>query len=200
MTDNQEYLEKLFREFYYFEHSRKARINTDRSIPIAILTVISGVLIYYAQIFPVIGVDLISILFIVFAGGAVFSIIRSILFLKKTFFNYDYDYVISPNEIDHGTSDLRDYYNQIETENIEDTIIDDIHEMIINQYKEHTNNNIKSNDSKQYDVNMSLTWIFRAIVFMILSMLPFYFLNNQNDHIQKVEIIKHNSGVGNDGK
>lgn len=200
MANNQEYLENLYRELYYFEHERKERINTNRSTPIAILTVLSGVLIYYAQNFPVLDYDIFSILFIVFGVLASYSIVRSIFFLHKTFFEFSYDYLISPKEIDDVSSELRVYYNEPETLSnlgeidIEAQIIDDIQYMVTGHYKKSTNNNIESNDNKQHSVNMCLKWIFRSLVLLILSMLPFYIINSQIDDIQKIEIIKYKCG------
>lgn len=192
MVNNQEYLEQLFRDFYYFEHDRKARINTDRSLPIVILTVISGILTYYAQNIPRIEIGIIYFLFISTVVGALICIVYSIFFLKKTFFNYDYNYVASPKELDIRALELHYHHTRYGAPNIEDAMLESIRDDIIYYYKESTNNNIDSNNQKQYDVNMSLKWLFIAIVFLIISMLPFYILNDNTDNIPKVEIIEQN--------
>lgn len=189
------YLETIFREMYWKEHSRKASIHTQLSFPVAI--VLAFISFFWFLLFPKISKPECSLVYI----GLIFSsmlllltILITIYYVIRSTFKYDYEYITYPDGIFKYKKALQDYYAQNSESNeeeVEGYIESGLKEMLIEQYVASTVTNRSNNDRRigfLYRAKISLLVGLFATIASLILLLP---SQNRNDNCLSKEVIKN---------
>lgn len=192
-------LDILFKEMYYLEAERKDRLYANLSIPIAIFTLIFGVIIYYLRNLTNLKCDTLTILFLYFFAVASLLVIFAIYFFIGSFFYYGYKFFPLPSKITAYHRDLKKYYKgqyfkNYEQKEIENLIKIKLNSFIVETYKECLERNIVNNQIRSGLLHRTLKVLIMIIFFLFLSSIPFYIKYYLNPRIQKVEIINPDEG------
>lgn len=174
-----EFTEKLldfYKELYYFELDRKDKINSYLSFPLAILVLIIGVVSYFLNNLPSFNINsILSNLFHLFLICLSVNILCSLYYFIKSIYGYGYGYIATATEIDSYIKKLEEYNKEAPTkqrENIETAF----EELLLKQYSEYSSINSKNNDTKSRCLHNTSKSLVIALIFIILSSVPFFIL------------------------
>ncbi|WP_312473500.1 hypothetical protein [Neobacillus sp.] len=180
---------------YYYELEQKERLNGRVTIPIAILSLLVGLVIYYFNSLKDIEINGWGIAFFVLYGLFFLSILFCGYLIFKATYNYEYHYLPDPVTLQNDTDQIIDYYESnydIYFQNAGDKselISKDINEMLFNYYKDFTTQNTKMNNMKvTYSRYLGYATVV-ALLFALFTVFPFQ-VSFKDDKINKVEIQK----------
>lgn len=191
------YGETSFREMHAAEMDRHEKLHGRIALPTVIVTVLCGAASLYIQKCPADCYDIakydtpltafvICLLFLCIAlGVAIFCIIRALLFNL-------FRYPASPDKIKQYLDSVETWYGANEAMKREDIpvlLANDLWEMMSAQYLEcaTTNRNVSSDRGRW--IYFSYWAIIVAIVWSVLSILPFHYISSRADTIHKVRIV-----------
>lgn len=167
---------EYYKEQYYFELTRKGQLAGAMSIPIGFMTVIFTACAYFGlNISYLLGHWTIWI-FLSLILVAIFFIIRASYHLFKAFVGLKYGYNPSPDK-------LYDYEKKHKKDpQLNEKFFEGIKISYINTTtKNRINNNARANHLYKINVNTII-----AIIFIILSAIPFFIGKNINDYQNKI--------------
>lgn len=171
----------FYKEQYYFELSRKSQLSNSMSIPIGFLSAVFTALAYFGLNINCIANHWTLWVFIPFIGIAIFFTIRASYNLYKTFIGLKYGYNPSPIKL-----------YEFEKKHINDP---DIDEKFFNGIKKsyvntttanRKNNNIRADRLYKTNANTII-----AILFIIISAVPFFIGKNVNEIKNNNRLIKN---------
>ena len=100
---------KLHKELYFFEWNRKEQLALSANLPVGLLTVIAGGILFLVQSFPY-GSDLASIVFLLFASSSTIFLIAGIYFLIRSLHGYWYEQIPPPDRLQAYFDELNQYH------------------------------------------------------------------------------------------
>jgi len=109
---------ELFKDMYYFELDRKEKLNAKVNLPITIIMLICGAIVYFTRSINMFGIDLISIFFWILYAGLLISTIITVYYICRSFYDYPYEYIPTASDFEKDINNLQEYY--------EDPYFDDI--------------------------------------------------------------------------
>lgn len=188
---NPQQLLDFYKEMYYFELQRKDNLNSSLGLPIGIVILLAGGVLYYIQNLPVLFLDVWTVVFFAtfILGGICLAV--AIVFLVLALWNHEYSYLPTPSEIEAYRKALIQYYKQ--NPDMPAGMDEDFHNFLYEQFCMHVEKNTGSNDSKSGHLHVGLGWVIGAIVFLAVSMGPFYKIRLTEKPVQKVEVINLDS-------
>ena len=184
---NTQQLIELYKEMYYFELKRKDTLNSSLGLPIGIVTILAGGVLYYVQNLPALSLDVWTIgFFVTFFLGSICLAVAT-LFLVLALWNHEYSYLPTPSEIEAYRKALVQYYEQNPA--VLPGLEEDFRSFLCLQLCKHVEQNTRSNDSKSGYLHVGLGWVIGAIIFLAVSIGPFYEIQPTEQRVQKVEVI-----------
>lgn len=169
---NQNELLGFYKEMYYFELQRRDRLASALTLPIGIVVIIVGGLLYYVPRLPPLSADPWIMAFFVTFGLGVLSTITAVYFLARSAWNHAYGYIPTPSEIEAYRQALVQYYR--ENPGVAPGVDTDFESFLSSQFLSHTERNTLSNDRRSAYLHRGLCGILLAIIFLALSIVPFY--------------------------
>ncbi len=149
-----------YKEHYFLEATRKGELNNALSLPLGILSLLIGGLIIVAQGIHLPLNDVTIILIVMMTVGAIF-ILRTICFLIRSYYNYEYGYVPTALEIKIFKEELLAFYISL-GDSPEDAIKkadSEALQHVDSEYAAHADRNAKNNNRKSsfiHNANSSL--------------------------------------------
>lgn len=197
MKAHQENYLEFLKERYYFEHDRKEKLNSKVNNPMTIIILVLGVVSYYIQNLSYTSIQIVDILFFVFMGITMVGVISTGVYLKKSFYGYDYSYMPKAYEMENYISVINKYYKEpyffdFKKEEIKRLLDQDMYELYKKKYSECVDQNIKSNTKKNDYLLKTSSLLTATLLFLFFSSIIFYVKSHNIKDIQKVEIININ--------
>jgi len=200
MAKNNDFYFEYYQKVYNYEIERKEKLNAALSLPTAVCTLIIGFIGYYIQKIFQTDNDIILIFLISGAVAVSIFIVISIYNLIESFYDYDYEYIETPRDLDNYKKELANYYQELKEKNVNEKVLDDIREHIINRFIECTEINTQNNDWKTKKIYIAKKWLTRSLIAVLFCIIPLIILEidkkiENKEKIHKVQIIE---GIDND--
>jgi len=189
---------ETYKEIYQKEIERRAGLNNDLSIPIALISFLSTGAFFYLSNYNFSDNKALAVIFIslISCGGGflLFSIVyllQSYLLLTK---KGTYDYLAFPNEIDDYFKKVKDYYiglGQKEADAIQNSIIA-LEEYFLAAYIRTSSKNMSINDRRAADLFRCKRQILYSAIALIIAFVPYlYNFYTKQEKIPKVQIVNN---------
>lgn len=190
---------ELYKELYLLELDNKEKINTRISVPLSILPLLVAGSIYLLSI----PMDLFNTfwytVYIVTFTILVLSLITTIFFTVRAYYNYEYKYIPSLSDIEKDSILIEDYVDRvIEYEEIElspderDLMVKKaIEDDLCNKFVEATDNNIALNEQKLFYLRRVGIWLMITLIAGAFCVIPATF--GKTDSVLKVELLENNN-------
>ncbi len=190
----------LYREFYFFEWNRREQITSATNIPIALATILGGVIAFLLRTYPYkeqshspweTG------LFTILIGAAAVSLLWGISFLIRSYHGYNYKRIPVPGK-------LRDHYDEIHAYHKEWTEADaaEAAEEAFDSYlrerlADATDRNAENNRLKAGRLHSGVKRLIASLVFAAGAIVPYLFTTiGAPDKVQRFELVTHSEGQG----
>ncbi|MCI5141623.1 MAG: hypothetical protein D3909_07820 [Candidatus Electrothrix sp. ATG1] len=179
----------LYEKHYEFEWNHRAYLSSAQNIPIAVMSIVGGVLAVLIQKFPY-SSGWETKLFIFLVSLAVLFLILSIIHLFKAIIGYQYERIATPLKLEQHYNELLEWWLE-HGGGGEKEAREDHEKFILKRIAEATETNAKNNKTKSlflYKTNVLL-----AVTFVSLSLASVPYLIktvNKSDKTYKVELIK----------
>ena len=191
---------EIFKERYYFEHDRHEKLTSRLGIPITVLTFIFGILTFYLNSILPFELSLWFMVFSILSALVIIFVIMTVFHLIRSYYNYEYSYFPLPFDLKRDLDNIIEYYgnsyfNNLTQSDKERRIDKDIDELLLNYYIEAANNNTKNNDTKSKHLHLAFSNLIIAIIFLILSSVPFLVIKSfSKENTKKEKVINLNIG------
>jgi len=162
----------IFRQRYYFETQRQDRIKSNLSIPLSLIVLVFGVMVFYLKhLYLFINTDYISILFVVVFTTTILLIFLDIYYLIKSFYNYKYSYLPEPKEMKKYFEGMEEYCQKIGKDEALRKEIDNQMEI---WFMEGAQKNMSNNDKRSGFIHRSNTTMIFIIISVIICSVLFF--------------------------
>jgi hypothetical protein len=154
-----------YKEHYFLESTRKGELTNALSLPLGILSLLIGGLMIVAQGIHLPLNDVAIFLLVLMAVAAIF-ILRTIYFLIRSYYNYEYGYVPTPLEIKTYKEGLFTYYVSL-GDSPEDAIKkadSEALQHVDSEYAAHADRNAKNNNRKSSFIHNANSSLIGAII------------------------------------
>jgi hypothetical protein len=179
----------LYEKAYYFEVQQKNTINSRLNFPIAILTLILGLLTFLLKDLPAPSGNIICAIFFITLTTVIASLIVTLYYFARSIFGYKYDYVKSIGTIDSIIRSLKAYNDKQENDkkrNIEKELI----YFLLNQYKISADENHEANRIKSAYFRRTLISLFISGTFLMIAVGTYIIKTvNVSGEINKAKIV-----------
>lgn len=174
MAFNKELLQ-FYQYYYHFELEEKNKINSRLNFPLAIITLIMGIVSFYLNDLPYLKIGGLEIFFYSVFICLILSIIFSFYFFIRCFYRYPYEYISTTFEINNYLNNLREY-NKTVPKNSQVIIEKEFEDFLMDQYVNYATNNTKNNERKSKYLHNTHTSLIIALIFVVLTSIPFYII------------------------
>lgn len=179
----------LYEKAYYFEVQQKNTINSRLNFPIAILTLILGLLTFLLKDLPRPSGDISCVIFFITLAVVMASLIVTLYYFARSIFGYKYDYVKSIGTIDSIIRSLKTYNDKQGNDN-KRNIEKELIYFLLNQYKISADENHEANRIKAAYLRRTLISLFISGIFLIITVGTYIFKTvNVSGEMYKVKII-----------
>lgn len=179
----------LYETAYKFEIERKDAINSRLSFPIAIFTLIIGAISFFIKDAPEFPSNRMSYWFYPLLFALIVSLGFALHFFSRTLFGYSYAYLRSLGEIDTVARKLKEYNDHVSQSSKRD-IGHELTVFLLEQYRSSTDINRHLNIQKSGYFLWTLRSLFVAILFLILSAVPFSISKyGADEKVHKIEVV-----------
>jgi len=154
-----------YKEHYFLEATRKGELTNALSLPLGILSLLIGGLMIVAQ-----GIHLplnkVAIFLLVLIAIAAIFILRTIYFLIRSYYNYEYGYVPTPLEIKTYKEELYTYYVSLGDSPADAVKKADSEALqhVDSEYAAHADRNAKNNNRKSSFIHNANSSLIGAII------------------------------------
>lgn len=184
---------ELIKEMSYFELEQKEKINNRITIPLAIITILIGLAVFYFKGLEHIETNVWGYTFFAIYGIYVMLIVASIVLLFRAYYDYKYSYLPSPQEVEKDMVEIEKYYDDnyqqyFQSKGTKEELLEkDIERIIHSYYLKATKKNIPMNERKFKLLRYAGKTLFYAVFFAALSIIP-YQISFEENKVVKVEI------------
>ena len=179
---------EIFKEQYEFELERKEQLGTSLSLPLAMVSILGGILVFYAQHYPASSNGL-TIAFAVFFGLFGIALVSAVYFIFRAYTGFTYQYVASGPDLKQWFDDLVSYYSA-EADGRKEAERE-FQDGIDIRYIEATGVNATNNQLKAAYLNSASKLLAAATALALLCAVPFFMNSTRNDEKPiKVEVVK----------
>lgn len=169
----------FYEKLYFHELERKEKLIGRLNLPLAMLVGLTSFLGYMLNKAPTTEDGWPAVFFWSFYGIAVICIAVSAWEFKSAWGRREYDFILPTTEnLENYRLKIQDYYK--DEEDGENTHKQIFKETIYNYYITGTSRNATNNDKRGENLNQLSIYLVAAIVFSMLSFLPFY-LHTQSE-------------------
>ncbi len=165
---------EFYKELYFFELDRRDRLNSAVALPVAVLTLIVGAIVYYLDNFPA-SDTLAGIIFLVLLGAVMASTSLAIFHLIRGRYNYEYYHLPRTSDIDEYRFDLKKCYEEA-GEGISGEFEEAFLDFLIGEFVLAGHVNAGNNKTKSGELHKSINFIIGALVSLVLRAFPFYLI------------------------
>lgn len=167
-------MDDFCKDHYFHEIERRRSLQNGLSLPIGIVTILSGILITVTRAFNTPYSDL-EFVFLFFVISAVISLTTSIVFILKSHIGFTYGYIASPLKLQNYRNELFQYYSSNDEKNANRLANENVEKYIFREYAKLADYNAKKNDMKSYNLHCANISIIFALIFCILSSIPYVY-------------------------
>lgn len=184
---------ELAKEMYYFELEQREKLNTRIATPMAIITLLLGLAVFYFKGIKDIELTIWGWSFYVIYTIYVIFILVAIVLVFKAYYNYKYAYLPEPEDIESDIDEIVKYYDSYYTQYFSDKgtkqhlIEEDIDATVYSYYKNATIINLKMNEKKFRYLRLTGNVLLMTLLFGGLSIIP-YQISINNDKPTEIEI------------
>ena len=184
----------FYKDNYLLELRRKHDLDASIAIPIGIVSIIGSVIFVLLKDLKDFEKDAIFIWLVLSLGAAVISLVVTVVFLIKSYYNYEYIYVPTSFELKEYQDELISYHDgdtdkaRIEFENY-----------LVSEYAVNAHHNSINNDSKSAYLHNAKSFIIATLVSLLIGSIPYLFMFYDTEKTQKIEIVKPESYPRNNG-
>jgi len=172
------------KEHYFFEINRKHQLTSSLALPVGLLTVIGGVVVYYLKYISV-SSDIISNIYNILLMVTLFFVGRTVYYLIRSYHNYTYSYIATPDELLDYHQELLNYHNN--NCNKADEIFC---KYLQNQYSKKASKNTWNNDSKSEFLHKANSNLIYSLIILLMCSIPYFYITNGNTKsVQQVELV-----------
>lgn len=179
---------------YNYELEQKEKINNRITIPMAIITLLIGLAVFYFKNLDDIGTNIWGYAFFVIYGIYVLLILVTICLIFRAYYNYEYAYIPSPDVVEADIKKIIRYYDENYEQYFkekgpkQDLIEQDIENMISEYYKKSINRNIPMNEKKLKLLRYTGNTLLLALCFAAVSIIPYQIAYKETKEIKiKIE-------------
>jgi hypothetical protein len=179
---------------YFLELDNREKINARISVPISIITLLAGGYIYLLfNLKDIEGVTWIALFFSFFSLYSI-SLITSIIYTGKAYYNYEYMYLPSLANLNEESLQLESYIDHCivagdeDIQNREQRIIEEVQSNLYEHFMNATDINTKLNRKKLNYLRKAGLSILASLIFGTACMIPVIF--GKAEEVQKVKIVE----------
>lgn len=177
---------------YYYELEQKEKLNNRVTTPMAVITLLLGLAVFYFKGIKDIELNTYGWIFFTVYGVCILFIFIAIVLVFKSYYNYRYSYLPKPEIIESDINDIVAYYDS----NYEiyfsdkglkkDLIEEEIDNILYSYYKKATTRNIEMNERKFKYLRYTGNILLLTLLFAGLSIIPYQL--SKEDKPTEVEI------------
>jgi hypothetical protein len=180
-------LDELYKEHYFFEINRKHELTKELNIPIGVLTILGGAIIYFFNEIPRI-VGLARFVLVIFLIASLVFFLLTIYFLIRSYYGYTYRYLPTSEELRDYRERLEQYY-QTESHNLAG-IDAEMESYIRAAYARCAHKNTINNDSKSGYLYKANGFLILTLICGLLCTVPYLWAKtNQPERVEKVNVV-----------
>lgn len=184
-------LSELYQQHYFYEIERRDKLNNFLSIPLGVVSIITGALIIIAKEIDA-PFDVVEWFQIIVITLTAFSILYASIYISLAYRSVVYFYIPMVGDVKKYYEDLVGHYISIKkTQDESEEIAEkETLDYIYKSYSVNSDINTKNNDKKSLFVSRANKAIFLSFVLLIFAATP-YVINAivQPSEIQKVELV-----------
>ncbi|MFJ6413878.1 hypothetical protein ACIQLG_13910 [Terribacillus saccharophilus] len=190
----------IIKELYLFELESKDRINNKVTVPIGIIVLLVGALVFFSKDLKNIEMNGTGIIFFIFYAAYIITILVTIIFVVLSYYNYKYRTLPTEKSLDAEITRVIDYYeanyvahfSKYQKENL---IQDNVDKRMYNHYLKATEKNRILNAKKNRYLRLSGYSIVISLG-ILCGLFIFYQLSFNEDpikiHISNIKEVKIN--------
>lgn len=167
----------LYKQSYYFELQRKEELNRSLSIPMGLVTVLAGAILFYLRNLPNGPLDALGGVFLLLLGVTVLAAFVAIGYIARAWTGHEYVYLWTPKEIEEQRAKLQRYFEQYPDAppGAEKALAD----LLRTRFAECADLNTRTNDRKAFLRYNGNRYIIAATVAIMVGAVPFFMLQRQ---------------------
>ena len=183
-------LREFYQTHYFHETDRRDQINTSLTIPLGVVSLVSGALLVIAKEidYPFNSPEVIQLHFL---GLTTIALTLAAIFMGRAYWGYGYAYMPSTEEIRQYLKYLENYYTNLNysTNDASEQAVKETLEYLDSQYSINAEKNAVNNAIKSANLFKANGFTMASVVFLVISAIP-YLVNSieEPNEIQKVQI------------
>lgn len=197
---SEQYIETVLRDLHLAEMQRKENFYALLAVPIAVVTVLCGVISYYVQKCPDIEFnpyrcDFFLTWFVVSLSLLFVAVAVAIAFLILSIHGFKYRYLSEPDDLRAYIEGMRAHYEVVhdgKPKRIMRCVAAELRELLGEQYLECAKTNRRTNIVKANRLYFANTAIVAALVILGQSLIPFHVTMNRYKEVQRVRVVSVN--------
>ncbi len=183
-------LRKLYKNHYFYEIERRDQINNSLTIPLGVISLVSGAFLVIAKKidYPFNTSEIIQLNLL---GLTAVTLILAAIFIGRAYWGYGYAHMPRSEEIRQYCDNLKNYYiNQGCNVDDSNKLADkETLQYIDSQYSVNAEQNAKNNDIKSANLFKANGFTMTSVVFLVISAVPYVIKSiEEPSEIQKVQI------------
>ncbi|OGS18805.1 MAG: hypothetical protein A3J83_05740 [Elusimicrobia bacterium RIFOXYA2_FULL_40_6] len=181
-----------YKELYYYEIDRKNSLESSFFYRVTIITLLFSTIVFILNNLPICEQSNIYLVIFFWTALCICGIasLISLFFLIKSQYNYGYIQIPTSEEIENYRKKIVDYNNNPNTKCKID-FQKDLEDLLSQEYSKSTHVNATNNDKKSKYMHKMSTGLIFAIIFLLISAIPFFILKSRKpDNIYKILIMK----------
>jgi hypothetical protein len=173
---------ELYKESYEFELSRKEQLAGKVSLLIGIMTILSGFIVHYLSVFPLLGFDFGSLIFMMpYLAGVICTVI-TFCCLNSFLKTRDYDYIPAANEIRAAIAAAKDGKAE--------DLSTQVFENLANEYVSSAAKNFQNNKERIACFNGALKFALYSTMLLAVTAPGFFYLQwTKPEAVPRVEVV-----------
>ena len=183
-------LREFYQTHYFHETDRRDQINNSLTIPLGVISLVSGAFLVIAKEidFPFNASEIIQLHFL---GLTAITLILAAIFMGRAYWGYGYAHMPRTEEIRQYFENLKNYYLSLNysENNASEQANAEALEYVGSQYFANAEKNAENNDIKSANLFKANGFTMASVVFLVISATP-YVINSieEPSEVQKVEI------------
>ena len=184
-----EFEEKFFQESYESEIDRMYKLDASVSFPAAIITLLGGWIVFYAQSFPSASWNIFFLVFALFFFAVIGIWIAAVYYLIRSYVGFNYDLVSRTDKVAEFLNGLRAHYGpqNLEPDKMDEAVDSDLREFLVEQYQSAAATGRVRNMERirwSYRCNLSLI---SCLIGLAITVIPFLIIYEKKP--QRVDVV-----------
>ena len=193
----------FYQKHYFHELERRHQVTTSLSIPVGILVILIGAVTYFVSSFKF-APDVETAIFALFLTGAAVGILYCIVFLFRSYWSYEYQYLASLVDFLDYQTKLNEYYRLKSPKKAVQLTHDEFRKRIAERYAHAATRNAANNRQKSASLHKANTGLVWVVCFVLAASPIFYWQQYNNTKLvssnSEVQMSKSDSNKGKQDK